>query len=155
MTDINFITLSGVVGKDAVVKNTTSADGQMVNMFGFSIAVKKSKRDANGNWIDEPTWVDCVYTTRMQSITVLKGEKVLITGTLNEKRWTDQNGIEQRRLRVLVDRLEKIQLTQPRQNQAQTRPQNANNSNFNNDNVNNANANYSRENAAIDDGIPF
>lgn len=148
MTDINFITLSGVVGKDAVVKNTTGADGQMVNMFGFSIAVKKSKKDANGNWIDEPSWVDCVYTTRMQNITILKGEKVLITGTLNEKRWNDQNGMEQRRLRVLVDRLEKIQLTQPRQNQAQTRPQNANINN-------NTNANYSRENAAIDDGIPF
>jgi single stranded DNA-binding protein len=148
MTDINFITLSGVVGKDAVVKNTTGADGQMVNMFGFSIAVKKSKKDVNGNWIDEPSWVDCVYITRMQNITILKGEKVLITGTLNEKRWNDQNGMEQRRLRVLVDRLEKIQLTQPRQNQAQTRPQNANVNN-------NANANYSRENAAIDDGIPF
>jgi single stranded DNA-binding protein len=149
MTDINFITLSGVVGKDAVVKNTTGADGQMVNMFGFSIAVKKSKKDANGNWIDEPSWVDCVYTTRMQNITILKGEKVLITGTLNEKRWNDQNGMEQRRLRVLVDRLEKIQLTQPRQNQAQTRQQNTN---VNNNNINN---NYSRENAAIDDGIPF
>jgi single stranded DNA-binding protein len=138
-----------VVGKDAVVKNTTGADGQMVNMFGFSIAVKKSKKDANGNWIDEPSWVDCVYMTRIQNITILKGEKVLITGTLNEKRWNDQNGMEQRRLRVIVDRLEKIQLTQPRQNQAQTRQQNTN---VNNNNINN---NYSRENAAIDDGIPF
>ena len=125
MNDINQVCFSGCLGKDAFVKATTDNQGQPATVFGFSIAVNKGKKDQYGNWVDVPNWIDCVYYTRLQNITLAKGEKVIVWGSMEQKTVTDQNGMEVKRLRVMVDRLEKPLLSgapRPRQNQYQQAP---------------------------------
>lgn len=120
MNDINQVCFSGCLGKDAFVKSTTDNQGQPATVFGFSIAVNKGKKDQYGNWTDVPSWIDCVYYTRLQNIALTKGEKVIVWGSMEQKTTVDQTGLEVKRLRVMVDRLEKIQLSgqaKPRQNQ--------------------------------------
>lgn len=122
MNDINQVCFSGCLGKDAYVKATTDNQGQPATVFGFSIAVNKGKKDQYGNWTDVPSWIDCVYYTRFQNITLVKGEKVIVWGSMEQKTVTDQNGMEVKRLRVMVDRIEKPLLSgapKPRQNQYQ------------------------------------
>lgn len=122
MNDINQVCFSGCLGKDAYVKATTDNQGQPATVFGFSIAVNKGKKDQYGNWVNVPNWIDCVYYTRLQNITLVKGEKVIVWGSMEQKTVTDQNGMEVKRLRVMVDRLEKPLLSgapRPRLNQYQ------------------------------------
>ena len=120
MADFNYVGILGRLGKDAFVKNTTDANGQMSYVYGFSVCVNDRKQ-VNGEWTDVPNWIDCVWTTRQQW-SLKKGEKVTLVGKLNQRKFQDPNtGAEISRIRILVDKLEKI-LIEPKQNQAQPQP---------------------------------
>lgn len=122
MTDINSVVLSGRLGKDAVVKQI-NVQGTLKNCFGFSICANKDKKDQQGNWTSEGTWMDCVYISNIPT-TLLRGDKVIVTGSLSQRTYIDQNGIECKVLRILVDRLEKILIPPKAQPQTQQFQQN-------------------------------
>ena len=61
----------------------------------FNIAHNESYKDDAGNWVDIPSFFDCVikgnYAEAMHKH-LLKGRWVLVEGRLKQNKWKDENG---------------------------------------------------------------
>ena len=94
MRGINRVTLIGTLGKDPETK--TFANGGSLTQF--SIATSESWTDKNSGERKEQTeWHNIVLQNRLGEIAqqyLKKGSKVYIEGSLNTRKWTDQNGQE-------------------------------------------------------------
>lgn len=74
---MQILTIAGIVGKDAVLRNTQSGD----SVLGFSVAVDNGK-DRDGNKRDA-TWVDCsIWGKRAEALNghIIKGVKLALSG---------------------------------------------------------------------------
>ncbi|MFS1538886.1 MAG: single-stranded DNA-binding protein [Candidatus Phlomobacter fragariae] len=61
----------------------------------FSLAISKSRKDANGQWIEKTTWINCkAFKEKTEYINnqAHKGSFVRITATYQENKWTDKSG---------------------------------------------------------------
>lgn len=61
----------------------------------FSLAIRKSRKDNNGQWIDETTWIHCKAFKQIAEYInnhAQKGYFVRITATYHENKWTDKSG---------------------------------------------------------------
>ena len=86
MSDINCVTLTGRLTRDAELKYTQNG-GAIVR---FSIAVNRSKRNADGSWADEASYFDCVYFGKgAESVNsyLSRGRQVAVSGELRQSRW--------------------------------------------------------------------
>jgi len=94
MRGVNKVILVGVLGKDPETK--TFANGGSLTQF--SIATSESWTDKNSGERKEQTeWHNIVLQNRLGEIAqqyLKKGSKVYIEGSLNTRKWTDQNGQE-------------------------------------------------------------
>ena len=94
MRGINKVILVGTLGKDPETK--TFANGGSLTQF--SIATSESWTDKNtGEKKDQTEWHNIVLQNRLGEIAqqyLKKGSKVYIEGSLNTRKWTDQNGQE-------------------------------------------------------------
>ena len=103
MSDINCVTLTGRLTRDAELKYTQNG-GAIVR---FSIAVNRSKRNADGSWADEASYVDCVYFGKgAESVNsyLSRGRQVAVSGELRQSRW-EQDGQTRSRVEVFVNNL--------------------------------------------------
>ena len=57
MSDINCVTLTGRLTRDAELKYTQNGAA----IVRFSMAVNRSKRNGDGSWAEEASYFDCVY----------------------------------------------------------------------------------------------
>lgn len=119
---LNSVTLSGNLGQDAEVRYTSSG----LAITSFSLAVGKSRKQSDGSYKDETSWVDCVmYGKRGEAMygngMLLKGARLAIIGHLHLNTW-EQDGQRRRKLEVIVDNI--VTLTAQRQQQGyQQQPQ--------------------------------
>ena len=94
MRGVNRVILVGTLGKDPETK--TFANGGSLTQF--SIATSESWTDKNSGERKEQTeWHNIVLQNRLAEIAqqyLKKGSKVYIEGSLNTRKWTDQNGQE-------------------------------------------------------------
>ena len=94
MRGVNRVILIGTLGKDPETK--TFANGGSLTQF--SIATSESWTDKNSGERKEQTeWHNIVLQNRLGEIAqqyLKKGSKVYIEGSLNTRKWTDQNGQE-------------------------------------------------------------
>lgn len=94
MRGVNRVILVGTLGKDPETK--TFANGGSLTQF--SIATSESWTDKNSGERKEQTeWHNIVLQNRLGEIAqqyLKKGSKVYIEGSLNTRKWTDQNGQE-------------------------------------------------------------
>ena len=94
MRGVNKVILVGTLGKDPETK--TFANGGSLTQF--SIATSESWTDKNSGERKEQTeWHNIVLQNRLGEIAqqyLRKGSKVYIEGSLNTRKWTDQNGQE-------------------------------------------------------------
>ena len=94
MRGVNKVILVGTLGKDPETK--TFANGGSLTQF--SIATSESWTDKNSGERKEQTeWHNIVLQNRLGEIAqqyLKKGSKVYIEGSLNTRKWTDQNGQE-------------------------------------------------------------
>ena len=94
MRGVNRVILLGTLGKDPETK--TFANGGSLTQF--SIATSESWTDKNSGERKEQTeWHNIVLQNRLGEIAqqyLKKGSKVYIEGSLNTRKWTDQNGQE-------------------------------------------------------------
>lgn len=94
MRGVNKVILVGTLGKDPETK--TFANGGSLTQF--SIATSESWTDKNSGERKEQTeWHNVVLQNRLGEIAqqyLKKGSKVYIEGSLNTRKWTDQNGQE-------------------------------------------------------------
>ncbi len=94
MRGVNKVILVGVLGKDPETK--TFANGGSLTQF--SIATSETWTDKNtGERKEQTEWHNIVLQNRPGEIAqqyLRKGSKVYIEGSLNTRKWTDQNGQE-------------------------------------------------------------
>ena len=103
MSDINCVTLTGRLTRDAELKYSQNG-GAIVR---FSMAVNRSKRNADGSWADEASYFDCVYFGKgAESVNsyLSKGRQVAVSGELRQSRW-EQDGQTRSRVEVFVNNL--------------------------------------------------
>jgi len=117
---LNTCTLSGNLGNDAEVKYM--AGGMAITVF--SLAVNHRRKQQDGSYADETSWVDCtIFGKRGESLQangyLQKGAKLAVVGHLRMSTW-EADGQRHRKLEVIVDNI--IGMTnyrQPQQPQAQ------------------------------------
>lgn len=117
---LNTCTLSGNLGNAAEVKYT--AGGMAITVF--SLAVNHRRKQQDGSYADETSWVDCtIFGKRGESLQangyLQKGAKLAVVGHLRMSTW-EADGQRHRKLEVIVDNV--IGMTnyrQPQQPQAQ------------------------------------
>ena len=103
MSDINCVTLTGRLTRDAELKYTQNG-GAIVR---FSMAVNRSKRNADGSWAEEASYFDCVYLGKgAESVNsyLSRGRQVAVSGELRQSRW-EQDGQTRSRVEVFVNNL--------------------------------------------------
>ena len=121
---LNTCTLSGNLGNDAEVRYT--AGGMAIT--SFSLAVNHRRKQQDGSYADETSWVDCtIFGKRGESLQdngyLQKGAKLAVVGHLRMSTW-EADGQRRRKLEVIVDNI--IGMTnyrQPQQPQAQQQAQ--------------------------------
>lgn len=91
---MNFITITGNLGRDAEVRFLPAGDA----VAGFSVA------DSQGR--DKPSiWWNCsIFGKRAQSLApyLLKGQQVTVVGNVTERTWTDKDGVERKSFDIRV-----------------------------------------------------
>lgn len=80
-----------------------------IPITAFSIAINKSRKDNNGQWIDDTTWINCKAFKQIAEYInnqVQKGTFVRITATYQENKWTDKSGQQRISPEFLVNDIE-------------------------------------------------
>lgn len=91
--DLNQCNFTGRVGNDIDLKYMPSGDAAC----SISLAVSDSYKDKNGDKRENTTWVRCALFGKLAEIAsqyVSKGDKLLMTGSLRERKYTKQDGTE-------------------------------------------------------------
>lgn len=114
---LNTCTLSGNIGSDAEVRYTSGG----MAITTFSLAVNHRRRQQDGSYTDETSWVDCtMFGKRGESMQMngylQKGAKLAIIGHLRQSAW-ESDGQRHRKLEVIVDNV--IGMTSYKQPQGQ------------------------------------
>lgn len=96
---MNQIILSGNAGSDAEVREKLSFT---------NIATTESYKDKSGEWVNVTTWHKIVgFGYLKDSVSkILKGDKVLVVGTLNFNEWQSEDGKKNKDAFVKVSSLE-------------------------------------------------
>jgi single-strand DNA-binding protein len=105
MASFNRVILLGNITRDIELKHLTS--GMAVTEIG--LAVNDRRKDHNGQWIEEPTFVDVTLWGRNAEVVAEylgRGSPVLIEGRLKLDQW-EKEGQKRSKLRVVA---EKVQL---------------------------------------------
>jgi single-strand DNA-binding protein len=108
MASFNKVILMGNLTRDVELRYTPS--GTAVTEIG--LAVNDRRKDANGQWVDETTFVDITLWARTAEICneyLGKGSGVLIEGRLKLDQWDDkQTGQKRSKLRVTGERMQML-----------------------------------------------
>ena len=122
MRGVNKVILVGTLGKDPETK--TFANGGSLTQF--SIATSESWTDKNSGERKEQTeWHNIVLQNKLGEIAqqyLRKGSKVYIEGSLNTRKWTDQNGQERYTTQIKGQQMQMLDSANGN-NQQQSQPQ--------------------------------
>ena len=116
MANFNKVVLLGRLTRDSETRSFAS--GGKVAKFGF--AVSNRKKDASGQWVDSPCFIDVEVFNRgefgkladLVQDRCRKGSQILIVGRLELDQWEDKNGGGKRSKHKVV--AEEIQLLDPK-----------------------------------------
>ena len=104
MSNINSVIIEGNLTKAAEL----SSWGNGTPYCRFTIANNESYKDDAGNWVDIPSFFDCIikgkYAEAMHKH-LLKGRWVLVEGHLKQNKWKDENGNNHYAINIVVDNL--------------------------------------------------
>ncbi len=106
MASYNRVILVGNITRDIELKYTQG--GTAVTDLG--LAVNDRRKSANGEWIDETTFVDVTLwgrTAEVASEYLGKGSPILIEGRLKLDTW-ETDGQKRSKLRVVCDRMQML-----------------------------------------------
>jgi single-strand DNA-binding protein len=108
MASYNRVILLGNLTRDPELRYLAS--GTAVTDVG--LAVNERRKNANGEWIEETTFVDVTVwgrTAEIMSEYLSKGSPVLIEGRLKTDAWEDkQTGQKRSKLKVVADRMQMV-----------------------------------------------
>lgn len=122
MRGVNKVILVGTLGKDPETK--TFANGGSLTQF--SIATSETWTDKNtGERKEQTEWHNIVLQNKLGEIAqqyLRKGSKVYIEGSLNTRKWTDQNGQERYTTQIKGQQMQMLDSANGN-NQQQAQPQ--------------------------------
>lgn len=102
---INFAAISGNVVRDAELRTTNNG----MQVLSFTVAVNESRKNATGEWVNVPNYVDCImFGNRAEKLAkhVVQGLKVSISGKLRFSKWETKEGQKRTKLEIVVDQFE-------------------------------------------------
>jgi single-strand DNA-binding protein len=104
----NKVILAGNLTRDPELRYTPS--GTAVSEIG--VAVSDKRKNANGEWVEETTFVDVTLWARQAEVAseyLTKGSNVLIEGRLKLDQWEDkESGQKRSKLRVVGERMQML-----------------------------------------------
>lgn len=104
----NKVILAGNLTRDPELRYTPS--GTAVSEIG--LAVNDKRKNANGEWVEETTFVEITLWARTAEIAseyLTKGSNVLIEGRLKLDQWDDkESGQKRSKLRVVGERMQML-----------------------------------------------
>lgn len=83
--------IAGNLTRDPELRNTPSGAA----VCGFSVAVNRNYRDANGEQKEEVSFIDCTAWGKLGEMIAQyakRGTGVLVSGRLSQRSWEDKNG---------------------------------------------------------------
>ncbi len=104
---MNKIILIGNLGKDPEFDYTPSG----VAMARFSLAVNRTTRNSSGEKQVETDWFNVIAWRQLAEICnnyLHKGSKVYIEGRLQQRKYTDRNGVERTAIDVVANDMEML-----------------------------------------------
>jgi single-strand DNA-binding protein len=107
MASFNRVILVGNLTRDPELRYLQS--GMAVADIG--LAVNDRRKNANGEWVEETTFVDCVFWGRTAEVAgeyLSKGSPVLVEGRLKLDRWESKDGQKQSKMRVVCERMQML-----------------------------------------------
>jgi len=107
MASFNRVILLGNLTRDPDVRYLPS--GMAVSDIG--LAVNDRRKNANGEWVEETTFVDVTLwgrTAEVASEYLSKGSPVLIEGRLKLDTWETSDGQKRSKLKVICDRMQMV-----------------------------------------------
>lgn len=107
MASFNRVILLGNLTRDPELRYIPS--GTAVTEIG--LAVNDRRKAANGEWVEETTFVDVTLWGRQAEIAteyLSKGSPVLIEGRLKLDSWQDKEGQKRQKLRVVGERMQMV-----------------------------------------------
>lgn len=107
MASFNRVILVGNLTRDPELRYLAS--GTAVTDIG--LAVNDRRKNANGEWIEETTFVDVTLwgrTAEVVSEYLSKGSPVLIEGRLKLDTWETQDGQKRSKLKVVGERMQML-----------------------------------------------
>ena len=107
MASFNRVILVGNLTRDPEIRYIPS--GSAVADVG--LAVNDRRKNANGEWIEEVTFVDVVLWGRTAEVAgeyLSKGSPVLIEGRLKLDSWEGQDGQKRTKMRVVCERMQML-----------------------------------------------
>ena len=102
---LNNVTLLGNLTRDPDVRNV----GTNSTVCDFSIAMNRNRKNQDGEKITETTFVDIncwQKTAELCGKFLKKGDRVAITGRLQQDRWEDKEGNKRSKLYVTAHEVE-------------------------------------------------
>ena len=107
MASYNRVILVGNLTRDPELRYIPS--GTAVTDIG--LAVNERFKNANGEWVEQPTFIDVTLWARTAEVAteyLSKGSSVLIEGRLRLDTWETDDGQKRSRLRVVGDRMQML-----------------------------------------------
>lgn len=98
--DQNYVRLKGRLGRDAEVKYNS----QGVPVAKFTIATSEQWKDANGEKKERTEWhtVTAFKWVAEDCAGILKGERVVVEGSIRTNKWTGKDGVERTDKEILA-----------------------------------------------------
>lgn len=99
---MNVLTIAGNVGRDSELRQVPTQSGQQ-SVLGFAVAVKSSKKDAEGKYIS--VWFDCsLWGKRAGTLVqyIKKGSSVTVTGEVELEQYTNTQGVAGAKMKINV-----------------------------------------------------
>lgn len=103
--NLNKVQVIGNVTRDVDLKRTQGGTA----VCDIGIAVNENRKDANGQWQEETLFLDVTLWGRNAEIAdeyAGKGASVYVEGRMKLEAWTDPNGYERKKLKIIGDRLQ-------------------------------------------------
>jgi len=104
---MNKVTLTGRLGSDPDMSYTTSGTA----VTKFRIAVNRYSKSANGERKEETDWYSIVAWNQLAETCnnyLKKGQKILVDGRIQQRKYTDKNGVERLAVEVILNDMEML-----------------------------------------------
>ncbi|RMF95384.1 MAG: single-stranded DNA-binding protein [Planctomycetota bacterium] len=105
MASYNRVILVGNLTRHPELRSTPSG----THVCEIGVAVNDRRKNANGEWVEEATFVDVTFWGRTAEIIceyLTKGSPILIEGRLKLDTWETQDGQKRSKLRVVGERMQ-------------------------------------------------